>query len=222
MTHETESMRSAHRQTAELLPWYVTGSLAEAESDYVENHLRECLNCRVALRAERRLLKLVREQDDFRLSHEHGVADLLTRIEGRSGSPRRPALMRRPRLALGMACLAAIVVVGAIVGPTLLENRAGIEPGAYETLTDPPNASANYVDVVFEENQDSAALDRLLQEFNAELVGGPTALGRYTIAVPDRSTAEIDDLIRELGAEPAVRFAGRNLIDPNDQGPDPR
>jgi anti-sigma factor RsiW len=44
-----------HRETEELLPWYVTGQLDETEREAVERHLAGCAQCEKQLRVERRL-----------------------------------------------------------------------------------------------------------------------------------------------------------------------
>lgn len=223
MTRKTDSMPAIHRKTAELLPWYVTGRLPASESDYVEQHLRECLTCRVGLRGERQLSKLIREQDDVGVSPERGISELLTRIEDKRGRRRRrfPAVPR-PSLAYGIASLAAIVAVGAILAPSFLERRAELDPGAFETLTDNADLSADRIDIIFADAMDARAIDAFVRAAGAELVGGPTELGRYTIALPSATGTEIDELVRELGADPRVRFAGRNFIDATGEDGDPR
>src|SRR6478609_7935565 len=50
-----------HRGTEELLPWYVTGQLDEADRERVERHLSGCASCELQLRLERRLADEVRE-----------------------------------------------------------------------------------------------------------------------------------------------------------------
>src|SRR4051794_28857111 len=44
-----------HRETEELLPWYVTGRLHEHEREAVERHVAGCAHCEKQLRLERRL-----------------------------------------------------------------------------------------------------------------------------------------------------------------------
>src|SRR5258708_2819587 len=58
LKHDTDD---PHRGTEELLPWYVTGQLDEADRERVERHLAGCASCELELRLERRLADRWRE-----------------------------------------------------------------------------------------------------------------------------------------------------------------
>ena len=75
MTSTTE-----HRTVMELLPWYVNGTLPEAERRSVERHLRECLPCRAALKDERRLAAVLHGRASDNVSMERNFERLVDRI----------------------------------------------------------------------------------------------------------------------------------------------
>jgi anti-sigma factor RsiW len=201
-------MNSIHQRTAELLPWYVTDTLPVAERDAVEAHIRDCLVCRAALREEQRIRELVRSPNDDRLSPEHGVADLLRKIDGRAGTRRRIRL--QPRFAVGIAA-AAVVAVAVFVGGALLTPDNPDRTG-FSTLSNPAGVAGERIDIVFTEGTDASAIEALVRSFRGRLIGGPTELGRYTVELPTADPAATDALIERLADDPAVRFVGRNFI----------
>ena len=216
----------AHREVVELLPWYVNGTLGDDERRRLERHLGDCLPCNAALRDERRLSGLLREQDTVPLGPEHGLNALNARIDGRARAPIGRGFRALPGLGYGIAA----ALGGAIVWFWLGSNPAGVEtdPG-FATLTTPAADARGDIDIVFaveaaadavaDAAADAAgdtaaasaanALAAFAREYELRLVAGPSALGRYTFAVADREPAAIDRLLAALGEDPRVRFAGR-------------
>src|SRR5690606_27342233 len=92
---------------------------------------------------------------------------------------RRPDASRSARLAaaaaLATAAAAAFVMFG---GPAFFAER---EPARYETLADAPDAVAPggvQIDLVFAAELSEAERERLLEEIGAEIVSGPSSIGR--------------------------------------------
>ena len=98
-----------------------------------------------------------------------------------------------------------VVLLGVVFWPS--------PPSRFRTLSDaaPPmatNAAQRQVRVVFAPTATEAELRRVLLEVRGEVVGGPSPLGAYTIAVPAGAGAEPLSLVLEhLRADPHVRFA---------------
>ena len=210
-------MQSVHKETVELIPWYVNGTLTAEERDRLEVHLRECLPCRAALRDEQRLRGLIRAQDDIPIGAEHGMSDLLRRIE-RSGARAASSWFRTP-LGYGATAIAAAIV--AWVALTNLPTRDSIvseggavqtgEPGgAFTTLTDGEAAAVNRIDLILADAVAENTLADILDALGGELIGGPSELGRYTVAVEAQSEDELSAVIDRLLQDPRVRFAGRS------------
>src|SRR4051794_34447417 len=89
LNHDTNDL---HRETEELLPWYVTGQLDQADRELVERHLSGCARCERQLRLERRLADEVRE---FAPGVEAGWQRLRARVE-----PTPPAARRNRKASL--------------------------------------------------------------------------------------------------------------------------
>src|SRR5947208_9641527 len=96
--------RDAHQEAEELLPWYATGQLDEADRIKVEHHLSSCSECREQLRFERRVVKDIRSSSP---ETDAGWARLRGRIEDKRAPPqyipRSPAgvwrFVRQPAVA---------------------------------------------------------------------------------------------------------------------------
>jgi hypothetical protein len=214
----------AHRQIAELLPWYVNGSLTGAERAGVEKHVRECLPCRAALREEQRICGLVGAQDDVPVGVGHGVSDLLRKIDGGHARARPSSLRTQLGIAAGVFSV-SVAVAGWLV---LTGSPDGGAPAVdasvapFTTLTDGADAAADRIDIVFAAGIDDAGIRALIESVDGRLIAGPSELGRYVVAVAPASDAGLSALIERLSRDPRVRFAGRSYSALPSPAPDSR
>ena len=179
-----------HRETEELLPWYVAGQLEFDEQALVEQHISGCAHCRRQLAFERRMI------DEFAgLSPEvdSGWAHMRQRIEAPKQSLWDKILtdiaalwqsLNRPAVAaLAFAQLAFVVVAG---GALLSLSRP-----SYRALgSSPPPQSANAI-AMFRADTTESQLRTLLQSNGASLVGGPTSTDAYLLSVPASSRPQV-------------------------------
>lgn len=201
----------SHEEAWSLLPWLANGSLEGEELERVELHVRECLPCRAELREQRAIRQIVRRQPEVPLSVEQNFARLSARLDDAAQPEQRAhaSSTRRRRPWAMLAAAAACIAVG--VAAVLLTVRdPAVEPGSYTVLSDPPGELA-LVDIVFTEAATEADMRALVEALDGTIVGGPSRVGRYTVAVGTATLdeAELDALIRTLLADPRVRFAGR-------------
>lgn len=202
------SRTDAHAEVAQLLPWFVNGTLSVDEHARVERHVRECLSCYSTLQQERRLRELVSSQSTASMSAELGFDRLMSQIEGtgRGRGPRRARAARWPAaVAAGLVALAAGTLVWlGVAGP-------GAGSGPYATATRSEAQAGPLLDVVFAESLPAAEARELLADIDATVVEGPTDVGRYTVRVDAASSdAELTALIERLRRDERVRFAGRS------------
>jgi Putative zinc-finger len=202
-----------HSRAFELLPWLANGSLAAAERDAVEQHVRSCLSCHRELKEQQRLRVAVRAQPTIHLSAQTGY-ERLTRALG--GEPLLPE-PRRVRPLDRFVRFATVAAAGLAVAAILLwivpSPRGTGNTAAYETLATEQAHVTGDLDVVFVHSITAAEMQALLTEIGASIAGGPSEAGRYTIRLDDSSVtnAELDDLLARLAADPRIRFAGRAL-----------
>jgi len=201
-----------HQQAWELLPWLVNETLEPGERAGVESHLAACGECRDEAERCRALSTLVRSAEVEPSPHPAQLAQLMRRVDEAERTSKRPPLVRllgvrRVNVWWALAAQAAVLVVllAVVFWPS--------PPARFRTLSDaaPPvvaGAGQRQVRVVFAPTATEAELRRVLLEVRGEVVGGPSPLGAYTIAVPAGAGAEPLALVLEhLRADPHVRFA---------------
>ncbi|HWI86876.1 MAG TPA: zf-HC2 domain-containing protein [Sphingomonas sp.] len=199
----------AHEQVQQLLPWFVTGKLDDADQTRVSDHLATCAACRAELAAERRLGANVAEMP---VDVDLNWAAMRQRIEAtpaRYDPWRRPRRMmrrftNRPRLAGLMiaAQIAALVLAVVVITPLT-------RPAPYHALAGAQAEAAGNVLVMFRPDARAADMSALLARNGARIVDGPTAGGAFVVAVaPARRAAVLAD----LRGRPALTMA--EPIDP--------
>lgn len=197
-----------HNTVYELLPWLANGSLAAAERDGAELHVRSCIVCHRELKDLERLRLAVRSQPTMHLSAEGGLDRLQRQLDRETA--RRPA----PRDA-GYAPpfrYAAVASVGvAFLGVLLwlapnVPNQTG-----YKTVATHSDAQRAQIDLIFNQQTAVADIQALLQTVDGEIVAGPSEVGRYGVRIRGGSATdtEVTALVEKLAHDPRVRFAGR-------------
>lgn len=208
----TELLPSGVHPQALLLPWYLSGTLAESEQQDVTGHLAGCAVCCAELAALTRHRHLVREA----LSAFPGPSrvlrmEVLSRIsraslEGRPAAPQtaasRGAWRTRPVWLAGMALAASLIIVqfaailrlaqAPTVQPPVLTRGLGSPTTRLELLVDPEATEA--------------ALTAFLRSLPARLVDGPSADGAYMVEIPTADPGQIAaDLARARAESQLIR-----------------
>jgi len=198
-TDRPADRRAEHERAAELLPWYVNGTLPAGERAWVERHVKSCLPCRAALRSELRLAALVRAQPTVQLSADEGFERLRERI----ARPALPTARHVPWLlaTAATAAFAAWLAVDLARQPPPDAEFATLTSGGPATLA---------IDLVFAPDATEADVRAVVREIGGTIVAGPTELGRYTVALERTDPpADIDALVAALERDRRVRFAAR-------------
>jgi len=197
-----------HNTVYELLPWLANGTLAAAERDGAESHVRSCIVCHRELKDLERLQLAVRSQPTLHLSAEGGLDRLQRQLD-------REAATRQVRRDAGYAPFfrfAAVATVGVAVLGVLLwlapnaPNQAG-----YTTLATQRGAQRAQIDLIFNQQIAAADIQALLRTVDGEIVAGPSELGRYGVRIHGggATDTEVTALVEKLASDPRVRFAGR-------------
>lgn len=206
----------------ELLPFYVNGTLGEAERAEVEAWLREHPKSAAELRWYESLQHKLRE-DVPAVSSEVGLERALQRIRTEGPKPVLPrraaprpwyerasawlgALVPQPVLKPALAAALAVVVVQAgLIGHFASEDdttELRSVPGAV------PAEQGPYLKVNFKPDAREADIRLLLVQAGASLAAGPGQLGDYYLRVPAERLAAAQ---AALGASPVVD--GVSLVD---------
>lgn len=212
---------NGHEEHERLLPWLVNGTLAGEERRELEAHLEGCAACREELERCRALAtELALVEGAAPMPHPAQFARLVERIrageydraEPGADAPRRP--LRAPRAWRAtprpVRWLLAAQAAGLLVALSLLgAPREGVGAPRFRTLSSAAAPAARAaVRVVFAPDATEAGIRRLLLEARAEIVGGPSALGAYALALAPAAAGEsAASVVERLRDDPLVRLA---------------
>jgi len=218
-----------HRDIWQLIPWVVNGTAAAADQRAVEDHLRDCADCRAEFALQSQLHKGMQDTPAPINDPAGAFARLLTRIDGDlSGAgdsaavvgPDRPLRARAGRFAIAerwLPGLVAAVVVQAIglvamAGFVMQRSSAPMPDGAsaYQTLSRPavPSVTAT-IRFVPAPTLTLGALQQLLSEAGLRIVDGSEDSAIYALA-PTRDpalNADVAATLAHLRAQPGVLLA---------------
>jgi hypothetical protein len=208
-----------HQEIIESLPWYVNGTLDQAERAAVTQHLATgCDECAREVKSLTAMHKAVKTAGDeapepspFLLNR--ALAEIEDYERTRAQEQSRPAATASPRLwdrlreswwpktpvfaRVALATQLALVLVLGAVAVYQYENPQV----KYTTSTGPGTADGGAkLSVIFNENATAGAIRQALEEIHGSIVEGPTAQGRYTIqlAISLEQRAELDKIMRTL------------------------
>ena len=197
-----------HDAVYELLPWLANGSLAAAEREGVESHVRSCIVCRRELKELEHLRQAVRSQPTLHLSAEGGLDRLQRQLDREAAT--RPA--RRDTGFAPFLRFAAVASVGvAFLGVLLWLAPNTPNQTGYVTLGTQSAQQRAQIDVIFNQQTAVADIQALLKTVDGEIVAGPSQVGRYSLRIHGGNVKdpEVDALIEQLARDPRVRFASR-------------
>lgn len=195
-----------------LIPWYVNGTLDDADTRHVQQHLENCELCRASVQLERKVASLVFEhRDTLDCAPQSGWNRLAAQLDApqpaheNNVSPRRRRRIRIKRLVPALLIVQAAAIAGLGISLVQLLDRR-TEP-AYHTLSDAPRiaaAAAPTLRVVFADATSNEKLRVLLEQIGGTIRSGPTANGVYTIELQKSDGAAALDWLR---TQPEVLFA---------------
>jgi len=199
--------RDSHEQAEELLPWYATGQLDDADRSIVEAHLSACARCQRQLAGERRM---VEQFKSFSPEVDSGWARMRQRIEApqpkrRSGIGQTASeiwqLLTRPAVAALATAQVALLAIAAAIAPSMTSAPAYVALGDKAQ----PSPGANMI-ILFRPETTEADMRLALKSSGASLVGGPTDADAYLLHVsPEQrpsALARLHDDDDVLMAEP--------------------
>jgi anti-sigma factor RsiW len=216
-----------HRHIAELIPWYVNGTLEGRDRDAVTAHLSDCLTCREEVAQCQTLAAAVQVTGDSVWAPDPDrLGRLLASIERLEATDAQRAGWRaRWRTGMewigdlfdrtpgivrwGLAAQAAllVLVVGLALWPGAFSPRA-----PYRTLAENgPNGDGRIgvalIHVVFADDITERDMRTLLGRVRGKIVDGPTAVGLYTVEVRAQTPDQIRPMVTILRDDPKVRLA---------------
>lgn len=193
--------RDPHEQAEELLPWYATGQLDEADRSLIDAHLVACARCQRQLAGERRM---VDRFQSFSPEVDSGWARIRQRLE--APAVERPSwvvqtatdiwqMLKRPAVAVLATAQIGLLAIAAAIAPSLSTAPAYVALG--DRAAEAPAAN---VIILFSPQATEADMRSAMRDSGASLVGGPTDADAYLLRVaPDQRTPSLTKL-RDNGA----------------------
>jgi anti-sigma factor RsiW len=202
----------------QLVPLYVNGSLSAHEKIRFEQELwrnralrQECAEFQEIEAAFRAM-----EQEAFpdldatldtltsRVTREarRFAAQRQAELEAHTVAQRLRAMLAMPRLAWALAGVQLAIIAGLVANPSLTADTARLQSLSESAGTH----AARRFNVVFSDDASQAGMRALLQEMQARIVDGPTAVGLMTIEIRDEQV-DTQMLLMKLRASKLVRFA---------------
>jgi len=204
----------------ELLPFYVNGTLAEADREWVDAYLREHPQAAAELDGCRTLQTRLRT-DVPAVSSEVGLERALARIRREGPAPQlarraaTPSWMERlghwlstlvPQPLLKPAFAAALAVV-AVQGVVIVQMAGERDDERSMVRSLPPGQVAEqgpYLKVNFKSDAREADIRMLLVQAHGSLAAGPGQLGDYYVRVPGPQAESLAAQFRASGIVDAV------------------
>jgi hypothetical protein len=216
-----------HREIADLIPWYVNGTLGALERQRVDAHVLTCSACRDELLLERRLYEAMAAEPAVEYMPAASLKRLQATLDARGAAAAPPPAKPVPGRAFfgsmswrGLS--AASIAVGALIAAFLAADRwsplryAGLPPN-YHTVTTPrPRASDEVIRAVFSPSLTLVDLQAMLDESRLKIISGPTEAGVYSLAATSSQPVSVS--LGLLRRHPEVRFAESTRV----EGTDPR
>jgi hypothetical protein len=190
-----------------LIPWYPDDGLTDAERGAVEAHAACCPECRREIHGAFGETDLPADAP----TAERVLSRVFDRIaEGTHPEPFASSLQPPPPLVVPSArrtprrdraarpgswvAAAAAAIVGVLFLAPLVGRLLTAAPATYRTASAPPaapRAAGPALDIVLRSDVTAAQLNAALRALEAELVAGPTSLGRYRLQLPAGADASV-------------------------------
>jgi hypothetical protein len=210
-----------HRETWDVLPWYVNARLGEKERQRVDAHLRNCASCRNELAVQRQLHEVMAAESTFEHLPTAGLKRLQRRLAaqgttiapslvaqaGRRSLARQSSVRRYPSPGATAASVAIIAAaLSVLAGVLWSQSQRRAPPAEYHTVTtEAPRPAGEIIRAVFASTITLSELQAVLDDAHLKIVAGPTEAGVFSLAAA--SSQPVDWSLQRLRLQPALRFA---------------
>jgi Putative zinc-finger len=216
-----------HAEIADLIPWYVNGTLGLLERQKVDLHLARCPACGDDLSMERRIYEGMAAAPPVEYMPAASLKRLLTHIDGLAEvTPRaEPVAAPRMRQAMpwkGLAAAALVLVVVTAVSQTdrwAFIRAPELQPRYHTVTSSLPRPPDEVIRAVFSPTLTLVDLQVILDESHLKIISGPTEAGVYSLA--STSPGSVSELLAALRRNPGVRFAESTRGDPDPSAREP-
>ena len=192
-----------------LLPWYVNGTLDDAERRRVEDYLARSSHARDEVALLRQLRQQVKEEAIEASPGELGLQRLKRQIKQDAQQPGDTDRMAGRTVTVSSfwrplavaACLALVIQAAVMIGLT----------GGFDSDVEIASGDAGVLQVTFAPDATEQQIRDVLQSAGASIADGPNALGVYRLRLVDAGGTTVEEALATLRASgDVVTFAERN------------
>ncbi len=229
MNMQNQTNKNEHEAIAELLPWLVNGTLSAKESKRVEAHLQHCDLCRNQVSQLQVVNKQVAEQKSKWQPSSAHFSSILSEVENiesivskqkktkhKSWSGFFQNLLQTPtpvRWTLAVESVAIIALLTVWNTSPQMGLPSGVE--MYQTLSDSPQKrpaqDMGRIRLLLDDEMMAAELTQLLQQADAQIRQGPSALGLFIVEVPQQ---RVDQALEIFLSHQHIRLAEKLDVTP--------
>lgn len=209
-----------HAKVWQLLPWYLNGTLAGDEQQFVSMHTAVCLVCHKELGLQRALRESVRaaELDDVMLATSFerlsaqitaAASPLPTNVVGIAAK-----MVANVRLQLGkfpapVYAAAAALVLAVGVGFSVVNDSQLPINNTFRTLSSSTAQAAGTANlrIIFAEELSTSERAAILQQSGLTAVAGPDERGMYYLKSPGQTPEVTEAALLQLRANEQIVFA---------------
>ena len=199
----TNKHQTKPEDLCELLPWYVSRTLNEAELNAMDQHLHHCQECADELPILQAVQNAVHNESISALAPKPNTEQFLANARRRSLLP----FAIEPAWVAIAACMALIAV--ALIWTQSKQSMT--MPTIYQTATSTAgDATFDYVVLIsFEQQTDPDGRETALRALAPVSAAGPDSNGNYRIVIrlPARSMGELEAIMQDIESNSAISSA---------------
>ncbi len=229
---QNQTNKNEHETIAKLLPWLVNGTLSGKESKRVEAHLQHCDQCRNQVSQLQTVNKQVAEQESKWQPSTAHFSSILSEVENiESIVPKQKKtqqtrnngwpgffqnLLQTPTpvrwtLAFESVAIVALLTVWNISPQMGLQSDSELYQTLSDSPQDKPTSNMSRIRILLNDAMTTADLTKLLQQTDAQIRQGPSALGLFIIEVPQQ---RVDQTLEIFLSHQHIRLAKKLEVTP--------
>jgi anti-sigma factor RsiW len=216
-TVTSERGHTSCEDIADLMPWYVNGTLNASDRSLVDAHCSHCAACSAAVNLEQRIASSIRAPRDNIGQSPHAAWQRFEALLDKEG-PRRPprsfrGTVRSAAFGVVMAAQAAAIVALAVL---LFLDRSNQEAPRFQTLTSVDNTlsvGTPLVRIAFDSGVTEAEAAAVAGKAGGTIVAGPSPNNVYTFAFRAGDREVLDKKVTQLRRHSHVLLAEPVVLD---------
>lgn len=185
-----------HATVAELLPWFVNGTLNEADHALVDKHLKVCEECQSDLEQVLEMSAMFNAEKSDEIGTQNAARK---KFEAALAHTKKDSLFE-PYGSSATKVMASVAGVFFIAAVSMLFVP---DETTFTTMSRSEPNHATVLQIVFRDGVTEDSIGDILMTEGRILLSGPSRLGVYRVSI---GSGPGDELVRKLAEDPRVEF----------------